>query len=375
MGNFTSKSRRFLCAKWVPRKKLSRTCSVEENELPPTTKLHQFSFNDLSIATRKFSTESLLGQGGFGYVYKGWIDEITFSPTKPGIGINVAVKRLKTDSFQGHKEWVSEVTYLDEFHHPNLVKLIGFCMEGDDRLLVYEYMQKGTLENHLFRRGAEPLSWELRIKIAADAARGLVFLHNRPIQIIHRDLKASNILLDSEFNAKLSDFGLARDGPTGDRSHVSSRIVGTHGYAAPEYISSGHLTVKSDVYSFGVVLLEILSGRRAVEKDRTMAERNLVDWARPLLNCRKKYLRIMDTRLEGRFSNKGAYVVARVAEKCLDLEIKNRPDMANVLDILEQIKQPQGIKKSSQLLHPDNDITGPCRVHPTTKSNREDCKE
>ncbi|KAF3791417.1 Tyrosine-kinase transforming protein [Nymphaea thermarum] len=119
--------------------------------MPPTTKLHQFSFNDLSIATRKFSKENLIGQGGFGYVYKGWIDEITFSPTKPGVGITVAVKSLKTDSFQGHKEWVSEVTYLDEFHHPNLVKLVGFCMEGEHRLLAYEYMQKGTLENHLFR--------------------------------------------------------------------------------------------------------------------------------------------------------------------------------------------------------------------------------
>ncbi|XP_031493864.1 serine/threonine-protein kinase BIK1-like [Nymphaea colorata] len=369
MGNCTTKLPRFICGKRTSCEKLSRTSSAEEKEMPSTTKLHQFSFNDLSIATRKFSRENLIGQGGFGYVYKGWIDEITFSPTKPGVGITVAVKKLKTDSFQGHKEWVSEVTYLDEFHHPNLVKLVGFCMEGDHRLLVYEYMQKGTLENHLFRSGAEPLSWELRIKIATDVARGLAFLHNRPIQVIHRDLKASNILLDSEFNAKLSDFGLARDGPTGDRSHVSSRIVGTQGYAAPEYVSSGHLTVKSDVYSFGVVLLEILSGRRAMEKDRTVAERNLVDWARPLLSCRKKFLRIMDTRLEGCYSNKGAYIVAKVAEKCLDLQMKNRPDMANVADILEQIQQPQSIQKFFERLHPDNHINGPCRVHPTAKTS------
>ncbi|KAK9170589.1 hypothetical protein Syun_002729 [Stephania yunnanensis] len=299
--------------------------------------LKSFSFNDLKNATRNFRTDSLLGEGGFGCVFKGWIDEITFAPTKPGVGTVVAIKKLKIESFQGHKEWLAEVNYLGLLRHENLVRLIGYCIESDNRLLVYEFMPRGSLENHLFRRGVQPISWTTRMSIAVDVARGLSFLHNSENHVIYRDLKASNILLDSEFNAKLSDFGLARDGPTGDNTHVSTRVVGTRGYAAPEYVATGHLTTKSDVYSFGVVLLELLSGKRALEEDRPGYEETLVDWAKPFLIDTRRVLRIMDTRLGGQYSKKAAQTASALALQCLHTDPKNRPLMKDILATLEQL--------------------------------------
>uniref|UniRef100_A0A6N2NJN4 non-specific serine/threonine protein kinase n=1 Tax=Salix viminalis TaxID=40686 RepID=A0A6N2NJN4_SALVM len=286
-----------------------------EGEILSSPNLKAFSFNELKNATRNFRPDSVLGEGGFGCVFKGWIDENTLAASKPGSGMVVAVKKLKPEGFQGHKEWLvagwyqTEVNYLGQLHHPNLVKLIGYCVEGENRLLVYEFMPKGSLENHLFRRGPQPLSWAVRVKVAIGAARGLSFLHDAKSQVIYRDFKASNILLDAclgmqEFNAKLSDFGLAKAGPTGDRTHVSTQVMGTHGYAAPEYVATGRLTAKSDVYSFGVVLLELLSGRRAVDKT-----------------------------------------------KCLSPEAKVRPRMSEVLAMLEHIESPKCAAKNSRSEH------------------------
>ncbi|KAJ9146644.1 hypothetical protein P3X46_028881 [Hevea brasiliensis] len=298
--------------------------------------LKSFSFIDLKNATKNFRSETLLGEGGFGCVFKGWLDENTLAPTKPGSGIVVAVKRLKAESSQGHKEWLAEVNYLGQLRHENLVKLIGYCAESENRLLVYEFMPKGSLENHLFRRD-QPIAWAMRMRIAIDVARGLSFLHGLNANVIYRDLKASNILLDSDYNAKLSDFGLARDGPTGDNTHVSTKVVGTRGYAAPEYVATGHLTPKSDVYSFGVVLLELLSGRRAMDDERAnFVEETLVDWAKPFLSDPRRVLRIMDTRLGGQYSKKGAQAVAALALLCLHTDSKNRPQMIEVLTTLEK---------------------------------------
>ncbi|KAH6756340.1 protein kinase 2B [Perilla frutescens var. hirtella] len=319
-----------------------------EAEILSSPHVKPFSFNELRNATRNFRPDSLLGEGGFGYVFKGWIDEHTLTAAKPGSGLVIAVKKLKPEGFQGHKEWLTEVNYLGQLHHPNLVKLIGYCSEGDNRLLVYEFMPKGSLENHLFRRGPQPLSWATRIKVAIGAARGLTFLHEAEQQVIYRDFKASNILLDGEFNSKLSDFGLAKAGPTGDRTHVSTQVMGTHGYAAPEYVATGRLTAKSDVYSFGVVLLELLSGRRAVDKTKVGVEQNLVDWARPYMNDKRKLFRIMDIKLEGQYPQKAAFTAATIAVQCLSHEAKQRPRMADVLVKLEELQAPKSGMRHSK---------------------------
>ncbi|XP_043693467.1 probable serine/threonine-protein kinase PBL3 [Telopea speciosissima] len=337
-----------------------------ESEILSSPNLKAFSFNELKNATKNFRPDSLLGEGGFGYVFKGWIDRHTHAATKPGSGIVVAVKKLKPEGFQGHKEWLTEVNYLGQLHHPNLVKLVGYCLDGDNRLLVYEFMPKGSLENHLFKRGAQPLSWAIRIKVAIGAARGLSFLHDAESQVIYRDFKASNILLDAEFNAKLSDFGLAKAGPTGDRTHISTQVMGTHGYAAPEYVATGRLSAKSDVYSFGVVLLELLTGRHAIDKTRVGVEQNLVDWAKPYLSDKRKLFRIMDTKLEGQYSQKGAFVAANLALQCLSNEAKARPRMAEVLAKLEQVQAPKSTSKQSQVekqLASNPVVKSPLRYH------------
>uniref|UniRef100_J3MHD8 non-specific serine/threonine protein kinase n=2 Tax=Oryza brachyantha TaxID=4533 RepID=J3MHD8_ORYBR len=192
--------------------------------------LELFTYDQLRAATGDFSAERIVGEGGFGVVYKGVIH-----------GAEVAVKQLNPDGHQGDREWLTEVSYLGQYSHPNLVELIGYCCDDDHRLLVYEYMANGSLENHLFRRSCN-LSWTTRVKIALDVARGLAFLHGGDRPIIYRDFKTSNILLDADAKAKLSDFGLAKEGPRGGKTHVSTRVMGTYGYAAPEYVATGHLT-------------------------------------------------------------------------------------------------------------------------------------
>ncbi|KAJ6721802.1 KINASE APK1B CHLOROPLAST putative-RELATED [Salix viminalis] len=324
----------------------SSTSKLEE-ELKVASRLRKFTFNDLKFATRNFRPESLLGEGGFGCVFKGWVEENGTAPVKPGTGLTVAVKTLNHDGLQGHKEWLAEVNFLGDLVHPNLVKLIGYCIEDDQRLLVYEFMPRGSLENHLFRRSL-PLPWSIRMKIALGAAEGLAFLHEeaeRPV--IYRDFKTSNILLDADYNAKLSDFGLAKDGPEGDKTHVSTRVMGTYGYAAPEYVMTGHLTSRSDVYSFGVVLLEMITGRRSMDKNRPNGEHNLVEWARPHLGERRRFYRLIDPRLEGHFSIKGAQKAAQLAAHCLTRDPKARPLMSEVVNALKPLPNLKDMASSS----------------------------
>ncbi|KAG0455942.1 hypothetical protein HPP92_023730 [Vanilla planifolia] len=316
-------------------------------ELRVSSNLRRFTFNELRCATRNFRPESLLGEGGFGCVFKGWIEENGTAPVKPGTGLTIAVKTLNHDGLQGHKEWLAEVNFLGDLVHPNLVKLIGYCIEDDQRLLVYEFMPRGSLENHLFRRSL-PLPWSTRMKIALGAARGLSFLHEeaeRPV--IYRDFKTSNILLDVAYNAKLSDFGLAKDGPEGDKTHVSTRVMGTYGYAAPEYVMTGHLTSKSDVYSFGVVLLEMLTGRRSMDKNRPHGEHSLVEWARPYFRGRRRFYQLIDPRLEGHFSIKGSHKAIHLAYLCLNRDPKVRPLMSEVVEILKPLINLKDLAVSS----------------------------
>lgn len=297
-----------------------------------------FTFDELKAITGNFRQDYMLGGGGFGNVYKGRISE----DLREGIQSNtVAVKVHDGDnSHQGHREWLAEVIFLGQLSHPNLVKLIGYCCEDEHRVLIYEYMSRGSVENNLFSRVLLPLPWSIRMKIAFGAAKGLAFLHEAKKPVIYRDFKTSNILLDQQYNAKLSDFGLAKDGPVGDKSHVSTRIMGTYGYAAPEYIMTGHLSPRSDVYSFGVVLLELLTGRKSLDKSRRAREQNLTDWAIPLMKEKKKLLDIVDPRLEGDYPIKGVQKAAMLAYHCLNRNPKARPLMRDIVDSLEPLLVP-----------------------------------
>ncbi|CAL4916521.1 unnamed protein product [Urochloa decumbens] len=271
-----------------------------------------FTVEELRAATRDFSMTNFVGEGGFGPVYKGRIDD----RVRPGLRQPqaVAVKLLDLEGSQGHKEWLDQ-----------------------HRLLVYEFMARGSLEKHLFKKYSASLPWSARLKISIGAAKGLAFLHEAAKPVIYRDFKTSNILLDSDYTAKLSDFGLAKDGPGEDETHVSTRVMGTQGYAAPEYIMTGHLTTKSDVYSFGVVLLELLTGRKAVDKNRPPREQNLVEWARPCLNDSRRLERVMDRRLNGQYPTRAAQKAAAIAHKCLHVSPKSRPQMSAVVEALESL--------------------------------------
>ncbi|KAL2896422.1 putative serine/threonine-protein kinase PBL7 [Bienertia sinuspersici] len=287
-----------------------------------------FTFRELAAVTRNFRVDYLVGEGGFGRVYKGRFENS---------GQVVAIKQLDHNGLQGNREFLVEVLMLSLLHHPNLVNLIGYCADGDQRLLVYEYMPLGSLEDHLLDLPPDKrrLDWNTRMKIAAGAAKGLEYLHDKANPpVIYRDLKCSNILLDEDYNPKLSDFGLAKLGPVGDNTHVSTRVMGTYGYCAPEYAMTGQLTLKSDVYSFGVVLLEIITGRKAIDNSRSHAEQNLVTWARPLFKDRRKFSQIADPALQGRYPARGLYQALAVAAMCVQEQPNMRPLMADVVTAL-----------------------------------------
>ncbi|XP_074292309.1 serine/threonine-protein kinase PBL27 [Silene latifolia] len=287
-----------------------------------------FTFRELATATKNFRPESLLGEGGFGRVYKGRLEST---------GQVVAVKQLDRNGLQGNREFLVEVLMLSLLHHQNLVNLIGYCADGDQRLLVYEYMPLGSLEDHLhdIPPGKEALDWNTRMKIAAGAAKGLEYLHDKANPpVIYRDLKSSNILLDEGFHPKLSDFGLAKLGPVGDKTHVSTRVMGTYGYCAPEYAMTGQLTLKSDVYSFGVVFLELITGRKAIDNTRAPGEHNLVAWARPLFKDRRKFSKMVDPLLQGRYPMRGLYQALAVAAMCLQEQAATRPLIGDVVTAL-----------------------------------------
>ncbi|KAK8939621.1 Serine/threonine-protein kinase PBS1 [Platanthera guangdongensis] len=267
----------------------------------------------------------------------------------------VAVKQLDKDGLQGNREFLVEVLMLSLLHHPNLVNLIGYCADGDQRLLVYEFMPLGSLEDHLhyLSPDKEPLDWNTRMRIAAGAARGLEYLHDKANPpVIYRDFKSSNILLDKEFFPKLSDFGLAKLGPIGDQSHVSTRVMGTYGYCAPEYAMTGQLTAKSDVYSFGVVFLELITGRKSIDNTRTQREQNLIRWAQPMFNDQKKLSILADPNLHGQYPMRGLYQALGVASMCVHEDAAGRPLIADVVTALSYLEsqtyEPKAAPASSR---------------------------
>ncbi|KAK9928382.1 hypothetical protein M0R45_025519 [Rubus argutus] len=297
---------------------------------PQKSVARSFTFRELAAATKGFREVNLIGEGGFGRVYKGRLEA----------GQVVAIKQLNHDGLQGFQEFIVEVLMLSLLHHTNLVTLIGYCTDGDQRLLVYEYMPRGSLEDHLFdlNPDQEPLSWDTRIKIAVGAARGLEYLHckaNPPV--IYRDLKSANILLDDHFNPKLSDFGLAKLGPVGDNTHVSTRVMGTYGYCAPEYAMSGKLTLKSDIYSFGVVMLELITGKKAIDGTKKQGEQNLVSWSRPFLKDRRKFVQLVDPLLQGRFPVRCLHHAVAITAMCLQEQPTFRPLISDIVVALEYL--------------------------------------
>lgn len=317
----------------------SEVTPTEETDNPNKARI--FTFRELATATKNFRDETFIGLGGFGAVYKGKLENMSKV---------VAVKKLDTTGIQGEKEFLVEVLMLSLLRHPNLVNLIGYCAEGDQRLLVYEYMPLGSLEHHLhdLPPDEEPLDWNTRMRIAAGAAKGLNYLHHEAQPaVIYRDLKSSNILLDESFNPRLSDFGLAKFSPTGDQSYVNTRVMGTHGYCAPEYATSGKLTMRSDIYSFGVVLLELITGRRAYD-DNGGPDKHLVDWARPMFRDRKSFPRMADLRLQGRYPGSSLKMAIELASMCLREEPRHRPEAGDIVLALDYLSTKKyGPKVSS----------------------------
>ncbi|XP_042066417.1 proline-rich receptor-like protein kinase PERK1 [Salvia splendens] len=287
-----------------------------------------FTYEELAMATDGFSDANLLGQGGFGYVHRGVLPN----------GKEVAVKQLKAGSGQGEREFQAEVEIISRVHHKHLVSLVGYCIAGIQRMLVYEFVPNNTLEFHLHGKGRPVMDWATRLKIALGSAKGLAYLHEdcHP-KIIHRDIKASNILLDFNFDAKVADFGLAKF--TSDaNTHVSTRVMGTFGYLAPEYAASGKLSDKSDVFSYGVMLLELITGRRPVDSNQTYMDDSLVDWARPLLTRALddgNFDSLIDRRLGADYNQNEMARLVACAAACVRHSARRRPRMSQVVRALE----------------------------------------
>ncbi|KAA8538766.1 hypothetical protein F0562_028339 [Nyssa sinensis] len=321
----------------VLEKKLSQLVSMGNGG-----HLEEFSLQVLLEATKSFSEELKIGTGSFGSVYHAILDD----------GREVAIKRAEltaSSSYAGGTKskrredndsaFLNELEYLSRLNHKNLVRLLGFCEECNERVLVYEYMNNGTLHDHLHNLQSSPLmSWAARIKVALDAARGIEYLHVYAVpQIIHRDIKSSNILLDANWTAKVSDFGLSLMGPSDDESHLSLCAAGTVGYVDPEYYRLQQLTTKSDVYSFGIVLLELLSGYKAIHKNENGVPRNVVDSVVPYIN-QDEIHRVLDRKVPPPtpFEIEAVAYIGCVAADCVRPEARDRPTMTDIVYSLEK---------------------------------------
>ncbi|CAK7347524.1 unnamed protein product [Dovyalis caffra] len=292
---------------------------------------HWYTLRELEESTNYFADENVIGEGGYGIVYRGLLEDNT----------NVAVKNLLNNRGQAEKEFKVEVEAIGRVRHKNLVRLLGYCAEGAHRMLVYEYVDNGNLEQWLHGDvgPCSPLTWEIRMNIIIGTAKGLTYLHEglEP-KVVHRDIKSSNILLDKQWNPKVSDFGLAKLLGS-ERSYVTTRVMGTFGYVAPEYASTGMLNERSDVYSFGILLMEIISGRSPVDYSRPAGEVNLVEWLKTMVTNRNAE-GVLDPRLPEKPSSRSLKRALLVALRCVDPNAQKRPKMGHVIHMLEADEFP-----------------------------------
>ncbi|KAK9133575.1 hypothetical protein Scep_013103 [Stephania cephalantha] len=293
--------------------------SIEPQESP------QFALDTIRNATNDFADANKLGRGGFGVVYKGTLSN----------GQEIAVKRLSKTSVQGSEEFKNEVMLLHKLQHKNLVRLLGFCLDGEEKLLIYEYVPNGSLDKHLFDPAKKVfLDWEIRYKIISRIVRGLLYLHeDSRLKIIHRDLKAGNILLDDEMNAKISDFGMARLFGVDQTHQKTKRVAGTFGYMAPEYVINGIISMKSDVYSFGVLVLEIISGQQIINQNQADSSKDLIRSA--WMHWKEgAHLEFLDPSLTSS-SPSEVMKCMHIGLLCIQNNIEDRPTMASVALMLD----------------------------------------
>ncbi|XP_058754560.1 probable leucine-rich repeat receptor-like serine/threonine-protein kinase At3g14840 isoform X2 [Vicia villosa] len=322
-------------------------CFVKKNSLARELKSLDlptglFTLRQIKAATNNFDNSNKIGAGGFGPVYKGCLSN----------GTLIAVKQLSSKSRQGNREFLNEIGMISALQHPYLVKLYGCCVEGDQLLLIYEYLENNSLARALFGPEEEQikLDWSIRQKICVGIARGLTYLHEESrLKVVHRDIKATNVLLDKDLDPKISDFGLAKLDEE-DNTHISTRIAGTYGYMAPEYALHGYLTDKADVYSFGVVALEIVSGRSNTLYRTKEEAFYLLDWAH-MLKERGDLMELVDRRLGSDFNKKEAMVMINVALLCTNVTSNLRPSMSSVVSMLEgRIVVPEFVSDSSEVM-------------------------
>ncbi|XP_019449222.1 PREDICTED: probable leucine-rich repeat receptor-like serine/threonine-protein kinase At3g14840 isoform X2 [Lupinus angustifolius] len=304
-----------------------------------------FSLRQIKAATNNFDRAFKIGEGGFGPVYKGILSD----------GRIVAVKQLSAKSRQGNREFINEIGLISALQHPCLVKLHGFCMEEDQLLLIYEYMENNSLARALFVRNDDPeksplrLDWETRQRICVGIAKGLAYLHEESrLKIVHRDIKATNVLLDKDLNPKISDFGLAKLNEE-DNTHISTRIAGTYGYMAPEYAMHGYLTDKADVYSFGIVALEIVSGMSNTISQLTQECFSFLDWVH-VLKEKGNLMELVDKRLGGEFNKEEAMLIIKVSLLCTNFSPTLRPAMSSVVNMLEGRSVVHEVSDTSEAL-------------------------
>ncbi|KAM3749533.1 hypothetical protein ACB098_05G192800 [Castanea mollissima] len=345
IGWFTCRTRR--ARRWRRAESLhSSHRDFTEETQEEDLELPLFDLETVSAATDNFSLKNKIGQGGFGPVYKGVL------PT----GQEIAVKRLSQNSGQGIKEFKNEVIVIAKLQHRNLVKLLGCCIRREERMLIYEYLPNKSLDNFLFDETRKKLTWKMRFDIVMGIARGLLYLHqDSRLRIIHRDLKASNILLDNEMTPKISDFGIARIFGAEQTEQTTKRVMGTYGYMSPEYAMSGNFSVKSDVFSFGVLLLEIISGKKNWGFYHPDHDLNLLGHAWKLWN-EGKPLELMDALIDESHSENEVIRCIQVGLLCVQQRVDDRPTMSSVLLMLStenamvpQPKEPGFVTEASSM--------------------------